>query len=665
MYLTNKRGYLYLYESYRDENGKSRTRQVKSYGREDLIDPNTLEKLYKEYGNKRLNQKLKQQQNLDSYASLVDVASEDNKEFFTNFNKSPLLHYGHLLVKPLIEEEMGLRYKLDYLQRTDSKITSYQVSDIAFYAIASKLLDPASYLGSYAKQTTFLSNPVEGIALDNFYAALDFLSDHKDEILKHVVKKVHTTKSDGPQLLFYDCTNCYYETPYDDVEQFTFKYIAKTRYKIALVIDEQGIPMDFEIYKGNSSEFKTMAKSIEKLQKKFNVKNSYIVADRGLNSTDNLNMLLNKQLGFVVAQKVSNLSKDLEKQMLNLGDYQTTMVPGVDIDSLETMVKYKVCETTKTAYSVDETTGKRQKVTVNCNIMFTFSEKRKKRDLAELNDDLVKAQNAVNEGKLMANPCSSGWRGIVKTQKEAEDGKTDKSLYKAKEINLAVVEYRKAIAGFAAMVYSDPVNEDDSGSTATTTTITPQMVLTTYHHLVKIEDCFRVMKTNFSIRPMFVRLESHIRAHCLICVLALIALRVLENKMKALGHNYSVHQLTQELNNAVVAPIPVPNSKDMLFMNCKFFSDIYTKDRVKKNRTKADVNDLLDLAEIESAYTKAQEQQSDCIDSIIKALGLSPLPLVSNVGQIKKALKFRTAKTNLIDQVVNKCFKNAVSDYSK
>lgn len=665
MYLTNKRGYLYLYESYRDENGKSRTRQVKSYGREDLIDPNTLEKLYKEYGNKRLNQKLKQQQNLDSYASLVDVASEDNKEFFTNFNKSPLLHYGHLLVKPLIEEEMGLRYKLDHLQRTDSKITSYQVSDIAFYAIASKLLDPASYLGSYAKQTTFLSNPVEGIALDNFYAALDFLSDHKDEILKHVVKKVHTTKSDGPQLLFYDCTNCYYETPYDDVEQFTFKYIAKTRYKIALVIDEQGIPMDFEIYKGNSSEFKTMAKSIEKLQKKFNVKNSYIVADRGLNSTDNLNMLLNKQLGFVVAQKVSNLSKDLEKQMLNLGDYQTTMVPGVDIDSLETMVKYKVCETTKTAYSVDETTGKRQKVTVNCNIMFTFSEKRKKRDLAELNDDLVKAQNAVNEGKLMANPCSSGWRGIVKTQKEAEDGKTDKSLYKAKEINLAVVEHRKAIAGFAAMVYSDPVNEDDSGSTATTTTITPQMVLTTYHHLVKIEDCFRVMKTNFSIRPMFVRLESHIRAHCLICVLALIALRVLENKMKALGHNYSVHQLTQELNNAVVAPIPVPNSKDMLFMNCKFFSDIYTKDHVKKNRTKADVNDLLDLAEIESAYTKAQEQQSDCIDSIIKALGLSPLPLVSNVGQIKKALKFRTAKTNLIDQVVNKCIKNAVSDYSK
>ena len=366
----------------------------------------------------------------------------------------------------------------------------------------------------------------------------------------------------------------------------------------------------------------------------------------------------------MVAQKVSNLSKDLEKQMLNLDDYQTTMVPGVDIDSPETMVKYKVCETTKTAYIVDETTGKRQKVTVNCNIMFTFSEKRKKRDLAELNDDLVKAQNAVNEGKLMANPCSSGWRGIVKTQKEAEDGKTDKSLYKAKEINLAVVEHRKAIAGFAAMVYSDPVNEDDSGLTATTT-ITPQMVLTTYHHLVKIEDCFRVMKTNFSIRPMFVRLESHIRAHCLICVLALIALRVLENKMKALGHNYSVHQLTQELNNAVVAPIPVPNSKDMLFMNCKFFSDIYTKDHVKKNRTKADVNDLLDLAEIESAYTKAQEQQSDCIDSIIKALGLSPLPLVSNVGQIKKALKFRTAKTNLIDQVVNKCFKNAVSDYSK
>ena len=75
MYLTNKRGYLYLYESYRDENGKSRTRQVKSYGREDLIDPDNLEKLYKEYGNKRLNQKLKQQQNLDSYVHKLQYSS--------------------------------------------------------------------------------------------------------------------------------------------------------------------------------------------------------------------------------------------------------------------------------------------------------------------------------------------------------------------------------------------------------------------------------------------------------------------------------------------------------------------------------------------------------------------------------------------------------------
>lgn len=711
MYLTIKRGYVYLYESYRDENGKTKSRQVKSFGHQNKIDPATMEKLKNEYGNKRLNQKIKQQQNVDSFASLVDEVNT-NSQFFSNFNKSPLLHYGHLVVKPLIEEEMGLKYKLDYLQKINSKITSYQVSDITFYSIASKLLDPASYLGAYSKQTAFLSNPVEGIALDNFYAALDFLSEHKDEILKHVVKKVHTTKSDGPQLLFYDCTNCYFETPYDDVEQYTFKYMAQKRNElekqgysevqvqeylesedfkfelesaikdsddelirrrgpskesrfaqpivsIALVIDEDGIPIDFEIYKGNSSEYKTMAKSIEKLQKKFNVRNSYIVADRGLNSTDNLNMLLEKKLGFVVAQKVSNLNKELEKQMLNLDDYQTAVVPGVDMDSPATKVKYKVCKTKKTKYGIDEETGKRKKIAVDCSIMFTFSEKRQKRDLAELNDDLVKAQQAVNEGKLMANPCSSGWRGIVKTQKETENGKTDKDLYKAKSINQEVVEHRKAIAGFSAVVYSDPVKDKNS-----TAKITPEMVLTTYHHLVKIEDCFRVMKTNFTIRPMFVRLESHIRAHCLICVLALIALRVLEKKMSALGHNYSVYQLTEQLNNAVVAPIPMSNSKDMLFMNCKFFTDIYTKDNVKNGRKRADINEMLDIDAIKTAYVQAQEQKSDCIDSIIKAVGLSPLPLITNVGQIKKALKFRTAKTNLIDRVVNDCFVKATEDYS-
>ena len=133
---------------------------------------------------------------------------------------------------------------------------------------------------------------------------------------------------------------------------------------------------------------------LESLKQKYNIKDVYFVADRGLNSTDTLNALKEHKLGFVVAQKVSQQKKKEREEMLSPDGYRNcnfnelgdiTFAPEhAELD--ENSFRYKVCEHEKTAYipnSEPESTTKRKKITVKCKIVYTFSPERKKRDLAD------------------------------------------------------------------------------------------------------------------------------------------------------------------------------------------------------------------------------------------------------------------------------------------
>lgn len=107
---------------------------------------------------------------------------------------------------------------------------------------------------------------------------------------------------------------------------------------IALIINEEGIPIDFYVYAGNASEFKTMSTSIGSLKKKYDVKESIVVADRGLNSASNLKMLLEDNLGFLMAQKVSNLDQATTAAMFDPQGYTPITSDGEEVG------RYKVID---------------------------------------------------------------------------------------------------------------------------------------------------------------------------------------------------------------------------------------------------------------------------------------------------------------------------------
>ena len=692
--------YLYLVEYGHDKTGKRIKTTVKSFGKISSIPKEELNAIYAQYQQpvqeRKLAQKIVHEKSLRELVESVTVDSENK----TNFNKVPLLHYGHLILKP-IWDKLGLNYKLRYLQDKHTKVEAYSLSKLLFYFVAHKILSPGAYLRAWKDQSTWLCNPIEGVCLDNVYEALDYFDAFSEEIMTHAVKSSYytnnkgadTLSADGPKMVFFDCTNCYFETDSDDREQFIRRFTQKMReglaaegkssaviesvlaskqytealqlaveenedeflrmrgpskegrfslpiVSVSLVIDERGVPIDFTVFPGNKSEYHQVLPAIERLKEKYHVKDCYFVADRGLNSTLNFDALLKGGFGFIVAQKVTGQSKKQEKIMLSEeGWNKLTFSPEENLSYLNADLasfRYKVCDIVKTKHLTAEETGDKPKtVKVNCKIIYIYDDKRKKRDLYELEQAIAKAGKAVNEKKLMGNPSGSGWRALVKTKKEEAENEDDKEMYQAVGLKDDVIEKRRKLAGYAAIVYEDPKSLKDSDKKLDT-----RAVLGSYHSLEKIEECFRVMKNSFEIRPMYVKRNERTRAHVLICVLSLMVLRLMQIELARAGSYMTVDSITSALNNARL--LPLRTESGTILVNCEENDGIYTDDPSQDKESGA-----------VERYLRVREQNPDSTDLIMKTLGLSPLGPFNSVDKTKLSLKIAQSNNSILGDAID------------
>ena len=692
--------YLYLVEYGHDKTGKRIKTTVKSFGKISSIPKEELNAIYAQYQQpvqeRKLAQKIVHEKSLRELVESVTVDSENK----TNFNKVPLLHYGHLILKP-IWDKLGLNYKLRYLQNKHTKVEAYSLSKLLFYFVAHKILSPGAYLRAWKDQSTWLCNPIEGVCLDNVYEALDYFDAFSEEIMTHAVKSSYytnnkgadTLSADGPNMVFFDCTNCYFETDSDDREQFIRRFTQKMReglaaegkssaviesvlaskqytealqlaveenedeflrmrgpskegrfslpiVSVSLVIDERGVPIDFTVFPGNKSEYHQVLPAIERLKEKYHVKDCYFVADRGLNSTLNFDALLKGGFGFIVAQKVTGQSKKQEKIMLSEeGWKKLTFSSEENLSYLNADLasfRYKVCDIVKTKHLTAEETGDKPKtVKVNCKIIYIYDDKRKKRDLYELEQAIAKAGKAVNEKKLMGNPSGSGWRALVKTKKEEAENEDDKEMYQAVGLKDDVIEKRRKLAGYAAIVYEDPKSLKDSDKKLDT-----RAVLGSYHSLEKIEECFRVMKNSFEIRPMYVKRNERTRAHVLICVLSLMVLRLMQIELARAGSYMTVDSITRALHNARL--LPLRTESGTILVNCEENEGIYTDDPLEDKELSAT-----------ERYLKVREENPDSTDLIMKTMGLSPLGPFNSVDKTKLALKIAQSNNSILGDAID------------
>ncbi|MCC8124150.1 MAG: transposase [Akkermansia sp.] len=669
--------YVSVVEAYRDDDGKIRQRVIEKLGRKDLLlerDPDAIRKLEEKYGGSR-EQKDSRAAALRIEQSLTRLGSvpESNQPH-------PILKYGHYPIRSLWRSLLQLDRKFDYVQK--STRFGFDLDEAACFMTASKILSPSSILDTYDRQDQYLGSPLWDVPLDSLYKLYSVMDEQKDSLMKWVGRSLaRELPDDRKSLIFYDVTNTYFETALTDAEQgreqkdFQDNFLdmvaqareegmlgaecfnddgeviperlpaeflemvagKKIQYlrmrgpskehrydlpliSVALVIDKYGIPMDFEVFAGNSSEFKTMEQVVAKFQEKYAIRNAVLVADRGLNSGGNLNMLQQHNLGYLMAQKVSNLGRELTARMLDESLYEW----------------FDPEDHSKGRYQLVRNWRKKTEVgAVECTLVFTFNEKRKKRDETILNiwRNMVEANQAKG---VKVKPRAAGWTSLAKIDDDLKKG--------APIIGVDEKEFQRqlGLCGYSALIYKDPPVEKTSGGqagdpaepvSADELSLLPGRVADCYHQLNQIEDCFRVMKTNLRLRPMYVRNSDHVKGHVCICVLALVLVRIIQRRLRQKGIPMSINKICRTLAEAELVAWKTGSGELTLHAVQKGAGGI------RKGREGLRKEELVELV-------REWKKEPKPIDQIMESCGLVPLVGSYNRNELSRSLatKFRTGE---------------------
>ena len=225
--VSGKKGFEYVYLCRSVRVGKTIKQEiVEKLGKLSELtasDPDALKKLKEKYAGVSADEKLKkdilsQQTTASNLTSALEWSSEHDKG---EANPYPLLCYGLEPLRALWRNDLKLERTILNLQAYNSKC-EFDLNRAIFYLAGCKVLDPRSVNDAYAARTGFISQPLEDISRNNLYAALSFLSKHKDTIVRNLSRRTHEITGRKNTMMFYDVTNVYFETPLSDEEKQLF-----------------------------------------------------------------------------------------------------------------------------------------------------------------------------------------------------------------------------------------------------------------------------------------------------------------------------------------------------------------------------------------------------------------------------------------------------------
>ena len=533
---------------------------VKRFGKKkDLLaqDPLALEKIQQEVD--EMNRNCKGRQLVSSPSSLKSLNSDlsafleqqslDKRAVFETQSA------GCLILQRLYDQ-LKFDAKFDYIKKCSQ--FQYDLAKITKDLVLLRILNPASKRRSSIKgHRHYLGIDLDN--LDHIYKSLDVLSEHKTDIVRYWNRQIGKEVSGrDTSVCLYDITTYAFEsTDADSLRDFGYskdKKFNEVQVVMALATDKDGLPLDYGLYKGNQAEGATMVPFVDELKKKFNIKSFTVVADRGLNSKGNIDSLVKLGDNYVLSSKIRDASDDIKAQVLSeegripmekvtedgeiidYGWYKEIHTDGpIKYDTpqyafeeadegetrdLEAKLKHK-----KTA------SGKAVKSKLKCRYIITWAASRARKDKKDRERLIRKARGLVSKPADIKTGFKRGGRSYVLVDMDTESARIDDAL-------------------IAEQSRFDGIHVVETSLEA------PALeVVKIYKNLWKIEDSFRYLKSNFRARPVYVRLEDHIRGNFLICFLALCLHRFLEYKLKKENKKANTDQIIDGLNNALIALI--------------------------------------------------------------------------------------------------------------
>ena len=437
-----------------------------------------------------------------------------------------------------VYEDLGISQAIRLL-KSRSKI-EYDVDGILKLLVFNRILDPKSKKKCFEGKDLFYGQITTTEDLNHIYKALDFLATNSKKIQNRMNTKIKNSSIGRvTNLTYYDVTNYYFETMYGDddiyeldennevvkdekgkpliVEKgFRKKGVSKENSKgpivqMGLFIDNNGIPVSHKLFPGNTQDKTTFKDVLEHDVDEMDLGKIVVVADNGMNTQENKYLLVNKGNGYIV-------SKSVKKSWTTIGPWALDNKDYIEIKNTlgEVVFKYK-SRINEIELTYRNTDGTKSKKTVKEKEIIYWSKKHYEKEIHQ-NKKFIEYLEACKENPDKLKDKQRKSQEFIEVldidKKTGEVIKTKKVVVFLEE---KLKKYKETL-GFYSIVTSE-IEEDD------------KEIINRYHGLSRIEDSFRIIKSDLEGRPIYVWTEEHIKAHFLICFIALTIIRIIQYKI--------------------------------------------------------------------------------------------------------------------------------------
>ena len=565
------------YDKHKRKDGiKTQVRVVEGY----RVDGKIKQKTIKDFGY------LEDQENKDEFIAMVEKFDDDykkeklllkkntRKKFFED-NNSVKYNYGYKFLSAIYDS-----LKLDdFFANVDFK-GDYDLNSILKYFAIQRILNPASKRHTTQTMRNFYGNELD-FELADVYRSLDKFSDLSTNIQKYINNRIVNLIGRKFDYGFYDVTNYYCEVDFPDEDGgLRQRGVSKEHrtdpiIQFGLFMDENSLPVCMSIFPGNTSDSLTFQPTMNKIKENYSLKKIIAVADKGMNSSKNIDYLVNNGNGFVFSQILKGKKgKRYHEKMFDENGYT--------YNSSNTF-KYK---TFIEDYDAIDNNGNKIKRQRKVLIYWKYEDAimaARKRD-----DKLNKALKSLGNN---AFTIKHAYDEYIKNLYTTEKGEVADTVNRS-------IDYEKAkedakFDGYFAIVTSE-LDYDYS------------KMLEVYSGLWRIEESFRITKSQFEARPIFVRTQKHIEGHFLICFISLLLIRMLQLKM---NYSLSAERIIEALNTSMC--ITDSLNKVRVLRNDEVLSFDESNKLTFDNQTINDLLSIINAMDAEIPYAEYTKQEFD------------------------------------------------------
>lgn len=514
-YKSTGRTYLQIVHGYRDKQGKSKTKVIEALG--------YLDELEKEYNDPIAHfTKVAKEMNLDHLKNKqITITFDIDEQLERNVQNNK--NYGHIVFSKVYHELQLDRFFNNKQRHEKFEFDSNSIMKVLLFA---RLLYPCSKKATVEIKERFFDKA--DFTLDDVYDCLTHFNKIEKEAQRFIHEQIVKHYDRKTDLIYYDVTNYYFEI--DKQDDFRKKGCSKEHLpnpivQMGLAIDRQGIPISYRLFEGNTHDSQTLMPVLKDIKKQYKTKRIIVVADKGLNSGDNI--VFNTAIGdgYVYSQSVRGASDVFKSYVLNDEGY--TWI-GKDYKRKSRVIP---AEINVTVGKYKNGKNKKRKIQIDQKQVIFYSHKYAKRSKKQREAIIVKAIDLIaNPSKYQKSTSYGAASYVANIEFDKDTGEvldTGKKLYLDEE----KIRQDEQLDGYYAIVSSELDESDDR-------------IIEIYRGLWKIEESFKITKSNLDARPVFLTRKDHINAHFLICFIALVIARIVEVR---LNHKYSIEKILDTL----------------------------------------------------------------------------------------------------------------------